>query len=62
MAKDFQNLKKTANLHIQGDLKTPEIKPQRLPPIHKMIKLSKDKESRDSQDGRLGRQRDHLLS
>ena len=43
MAKDFQNLKKTANLHIQGDLKTPEIKAQRLPPIHKMIKLSKTK-------------------
>ena len=27
-----------------------------------MIKLSKDKESRDSQDGRLGRPQDHLLS
>lgn len=62
MAKDFQNSKKNANLHIQGDLKTPEIKTQRPPAIHNMIKLSKDKESRDSQDGRLGRQRDHLLS
>lgn len=62
MAKDFQNLKRTANLHVQGDLRTPEIKTQRPPPIHKVIKLSKDKESRDSQDGRLGRQRDHILS
>ena len=31
MAKDFQNSKKNANLHNQGDLKTPEIKTQRTP-------------------------------
>lgn len=31
MAKHFQNSKKNANLHIQVDLKTPEIKIQRHP-------------------------------